>query len=289
MGITYTPAATHEEIYRVFELAARRQVPVFVHMRAATALGGDSLAPVQEVLANAAATGAALHIVHLNSSTNTSARTALAMIRGARSRGVDVTTESYPYTAGSTRLESALFNDFSGDYQSLQWIATGERLTKQTFDSYRTQGGWVIIHGQDADANSWLVAQPDVIVASDAIPYVDGISHPRSAGTFSRVLGRHVREQKRLDLMTAVTKMTLLPARRLQQVAPDMALKGRIQRGMHADITIFDARKIRDRATYTQPAQTSVGIRYVFVKGVAVVEGGELREDVFPGEAILAR
>ncbi|MDZ7670561.1 MAG: amidohydrolase family protein [Gammaproteobacteria bacterium] len=261
LGISYTPAASHAEIYRVFELAARRGVPVFVHMRNAAALGGDALAPVQEVLADAAATGAALHIVHLNSSTDTAAPVALAMMRGARARGVDVTTEFYPYTAGSTRLESALFDDWQGDYGDLQWTATGERLTAESFRRYREQGGWVIIHGQDPATNRWLAAQPEVMVASDGVPFVDGVSHPRSAGTFARVLGRYVREEGVLDLMTAVAKMTLLPARRLEPVAPAMARKGRIQVGADADITVFDPHTVTDRASFTEPAQTSAGIR----------------------------
>jgi N-acyl-D-aspartate/D-glutamate deacylase len=286
LGISYTPGASHEEIYRVFELAARRGAPVFVHVREADRVGGDALAPVQEVLADAAATGASLHIVHLNSSTDRQAPVALAMIHGARQRGLDVTTEFYPYTAGSTRLDSALFDGWQGDYHDLQWTATGERLTEETFHRYRRQGGWVIIHGQDPEVNRWLAAQPDVIVASDGVPFVDGFSHPRSAGTFARMLGHYVRERGAVDLMTAITKMTLLPARRLEQVAPGMARKGRLQKGADADITIFDPETVADRATFMEPAKTSVGIRYVLVKGTAVVKDGRLQEGVFPGEAI---
>lgn len=287
LGISYTPAASHTEIFRVFELAARRGVPVFVHMRNARTLGGDALAPLQEVLADAAATGAALHVVHVNSSTNTDAPVALAMMRGARARGVDVTTEFYPYTAGSTRLESALFDDFQGDYTTLQWTATGERLTEETFHRYRAEGGWVIQHGQDPATNAWLAAQPDVMVASDGVPFVDGFSHPRSAGTFARVLGHYVRDEQALDLMTAVAKMTLLPARRLEAVAPAMARKGRVQVGADADLTLFDPGQVADRATFMEPAQSSAGIRHVLVGGVPVVRDGVIQEGVFPGQAVL--
>ena len=132
-GITYTPGATHHEIFKAFAVAAELEAPVFVHVRASSRMGKDKLAPLQEVLANSAATGAPLHIVHLNSTTDESARDAMELIRAARENGIDVTTEAYPYTAGSTLIESALFDDWQGDYGNLQWAATGERLTEETY------------------------------------------------------------------------------------------------------------------------------------------------------------
>jgi dihydroorotase len=251
-------------------------------------MGGDPLAPLQEVLANAAATGAALHVVHLNSSLDEDARIAMRIIRGMRDRGVDVTTESYPYTAGSTRLESALFDNYEGDYSQLQWTETGERLTKETFDEYRATGGWVIIHGRKESTNTWLVAQPDIMVASDGVPFVGDFSHPRSAGTFARVLGHYVRDVEALSLMSALQKMTLDPARRLMGQAPAMRRKGRVQQGMDADLTVFDPDLILDQATYSVPARTSLGITHVLVNGTFVVRDGELVEDAFPGEAIVS-
>jgi len=288
LGITYTPSADHEEIYSVFQLAAKQALPIFVHLRNANQLNGDPFAPLQEVLSNAAATGAPLHVVHINSSMGEHAETALGMIRGMRDNGLDVTTENYPYTAGSTRLESALFDSWDSDFEKLQWVATGERLTKESFDKYRKEGGWVIIHGRTEKLNAWLVAQPDLIIASDGIPFVDGLSHPRSAGTYGRILGRYVREEGKLTLMQAITKMTLMPARRLEAFAPAMKKKGRIQVGADADITIFNAGKIMDRATYTKPAQHSDGIEYVMVNGTLVVDEGEVVPDVYPGRGIRA-
>ncbi len=285
-GITYVPGASHAEIFELFRLAASYKVPVFTHVRQARYMGGDRLAPLQEVLADAAATGAALHVVHFNSSLDEDARIGLEMLRGVRAAGVDVTTESYPYTAGSTRIESALFENYQGDYAQLQWTATGERLTEASFNEYRAQGGWVIIHGRSEDTNTWLIAQEDVMVASDGVPFVGEFSHPRSAGTFARVLGRYSRDKQALELMSALKKMTLDPAARLQAFTPVMRLKGRVQEGAHADITIFDPATVLDRATYLQPAQTSRGIVHVLVNGIAVVKDNELVGDVFPGEAI---
>lgn len=288
-GITYTPGASHREIIRAFDTAAKREATAFVHMRAAASLGNDLLAPIQEVLANSAATGASVHIVHLNSSTGESVREAMEMIRGAQDRGIDITTESYPYTAGSTGIQSAIFDDWQGDYGQLQWASTGERLTAETFATYRAQGGMVIMHGRQEATNEWIVAQPDIILASDGISFHDGPAHPRGAGTFSKVLGYYVRERQALDLMTALTKMTLLPAQRLEPIAPQMRQKGRVQVGADADLTLFDPDTVRDKATYTDSMQFATGIRHVLVNGTFVVRDGRVVAGVAPGQPIYGR
>lgn len=288
-GITYTPGATHGEILAAFGKAASLEAPVFVHMRAAGRMGGDKLAPIQEVVANAAVTGVALHIVHINSSTGESAKQAIALIRAARDRGIDVSTESYPYTAGSTLIESALFDDWSGDYAKLQWAATGERLNEESFQRYRKEGGWVIIHGRREETNEWIVAQPDVIAASDGITFEDGPAHPRGAGCYARILGHYVRDRGALDLMTALAKMSLNPAKRLEGIAPQMKRKGRVQVGADADLTVFDPATVQSRATYSDSMQASEGILYVLVAGTPVIRGGKLVEDTAPGQPIYGR
>lgn len=287
-GITYTPGASRTEIYRLFQLAARRNVPAYVHLRGEDS--GGTLGAFQEVIANAASTGAPLQIVHLNSSSGPMARIALEMIRGARARGVDVTVEAYPYTASATYIESALFDPWEGRadsvYHRLQWPGTGERLTTETFRTRREEGGWVVIHGRSEELNEWIVAQPDVMVASDGIPYAHQAVHPRGAGTFARVLGRYARDRGSLGLMEALAKMTILPARRLEGAAPAMRRKGRVQRGADADLTLFDPATVIDRATYAAPDRPSAGIVHVLVEGTPVVRHGELVEGVAPGRAI---
>ena len=293
-GVSYTPGASHRELLQMFQVAADYEAPAFIHLRSAAAFRrGGALAPFQEVIANAAVTGAPLHIVHMNSTAGARAEEALAMIRGARERGIDVTTEAYPYTASASLIQSPLFDGWDGRtreaYRALQWVETGERLTPETFALYRRQGGWVIMHGRSEEINEWIVGQPDVIAASDGIPFSQGRAHPRGAGTFARILGHYARDRGVLSLMEALDKMTLLPARRLESIVPEMARKGRVQVGSDADLTVFDPQRIIDRATYDAPDQYSAGIEHVLVGGTFVVRDGALVEGVQPGRPLRGR
>jgi dihydroorotase len=132
------------------------------------------------------------------------------------------------------------------------------------------------------------MAAPDVMVASDGW-MTGGKGHPRAAGTFARVLGHYVRERKALNLMTAIRKMSYLPAKRLEAFVPSMRLKGRLKVGAHADIAVFDPASVKDKANFQNPAQYSEGIPFVVVAGVPVVWEGNLVENVFPGEPILGQ
>jgi dihydroorotase len=217
----------------------------------------------------------------------------IAMVEGGRRHGIDVTTECYPYTAGSTALQSAIFDpgwqeNMGITYRDLQWTETGERLTAETFEKYRKIGGNVVIHSIPEEAAREAVANPMVIIASDGMPITGAKVHPRGQGTFSRVLGHYVREEKALDLMTALRKMTLLPAQRLEKRAPMFRHKGRISVGADADITVFDPQRVIDKATYEDPLEYSEGIQFVLVNGVPVLKDGGLVEAVFPGRAARA-
>jgi len=280
----YVPGATRDEVYRVYQMAARWRVPIYTHVRGRGAEG------VQEAVADAAGTGASVHVVHLNSSTRSSIPLMLDLIAGARKRGIDVTTEAYPYTAGSTFIESAIFDDGWQDlmemtYSDLQWQATGERLTEETFKKYRAQGGVVILHSMKPEWIKTAMAAPFVIIASDTMPFAPG-AHPRGGGTFAKVLGEYVREMKVASLMDALRRMTLLPAQRLEPLAPQMKNKGRIKIGADADITIFDPATVKDTGTYQTGPKFSIGIPHVIVNGVPVVRDGQSVPNVFPGKAV---
>jgi len=294
MGVNYTPAASHEEIVDMFRVAAKYGASVHVHLRhAGLKEPTTGLVGIEEVIAAAATTGAPLHVVHITSMGLKNTPELMAMVKGAREHGLDVTTECYPYTAGSTALQSAIFDsgwqeNMGITFKDVQWAETGERLTAETFEKYRKQGGIVVIHSIPEEAARAAVANPMVMVASDGMPITGAKVHPRGQGTFSRVLGHYVREEKALDLMTALKKMTLMPAQRLEKRAPVFKDKGRIRAGADADITVFDPNTVIDKATYEQPLQYSEGMQFVLVNGVPVVKDGKLVDGVFPGRAARA-
>src|SRR6185503_10369990 len=97
------------------------------------------------------------------------------------------------------------------------------------------------------------IASPITMIASDTY-WMNGTGHPRSAGTFSRVLARYVRERNSISLAEAIRKMTLMPAQRLERRVAAMRNKGRLRVGADADITIFDPTAVLDRATYREPS-----------------------------------
>lgn len=288
-GIGYVPACTQQEILEAFGVAAEFKRPGFVHTRDGRAKMVESL---QEVIANSAVTGAALHVVHIQASSGKWIETALSMVDGARARGLDVTMEAYPYTAGQTQIESSIFDPgwqekLGADYNDLVWVKTGERLTRESFDRYRKIGGSIVTFTNKEEFVDKAIAHPQVMIASDGMIY-DGQGHPRGAGTYARILGVYVRERKTLSLMDAIAKMSLLPARRMEAYTPSMRNKGRIRVGADADLAVLDPARVIDKATYTQPNLYSEGIPHVLVAGTFVVRDSRLADGVLPGEPILA-
>lgn len=291
-GLAYTAAASRREILDMFRLAEKYQAGGFVHIRGASSAGSaDREEGLLEVIAHSAVSGAPVHVAHINSSSQEAVTRMLLAIEQARAHGIDVSTEAYPYTAGMTRLESYLFDGWTdkpeSDYRKLQWAATGERLTRETFQKYRKQGGFVIIHANTQERVDFAVAHPLTMIASDGFD-IDPPSHPRAAATFSRVLAYYVREKETLGLMDALRKMSLMPAQRLQARVPGMADKGRMRVGADADVVVFDAAAVRDVATYEKPAQFSQGMHAVLVNGGLVVRDGKVVEGATPGKPVRA-
>ncbi len=282
-GSAYTPGATMAEIERMFRVAAEGGAPAHIHLRSGVA-GLDS------TIAAAAAAHAGLHVVHVNSSGDTNLVAFLAHIHSAHDRGQDVTTEAYPYGAGMTEIKSALFDDWKtwpdARFALHQLVSTGERLTRKTFGEAREKGGTVIIHGRSEEQTRAAIASPLTMIASDGF-IENGRGHPRTSGTYSKVLGKYVREEHALSLMDALRKMTLAPAQRLQARVSTMATKGRVSIGADADLTIFDPATVGDRSTYEDATIPAGGIPYVIVRGQLVVDSGRVTT-VRPGRAIRA-
>jgi dihydroorotase len=286
LGIAYIPRMSRNEVLELCKVAASEHAVIYVHMRNGGPVVPGVIDAVREMIGCAEATKASVHIVHITSMGLRQTPECLKLIEEARGRGLDITTEAYPYTAGMTDLGSAIFDEgWQGrqggiTYHDLQWAATGERLTAESFARYRKQGGFVAIHSIPEDIVKLAMGHPLVMIASDGL-LSEGKGHPRAAGTYARVLGRYVREQHALTLMNAVRKMTVMPADRLR-----MPNKGRIAQGADADLTVFDPARVTDRATFENPAQYSEGIPYVVVNGAVVVDRGELVKDALPGKAV---
>jgi N-acyl-D-aspartate/D-glutamate deacylase len=290
MGIQYTPGATRLEVIQTFRLAAERRVPVFTHVRSFGRLEpGSSIEAISEVIGAAAISGASLQIVHINSSCLQDGLECLSMVAGARARGLDVTTEAYPYLAGMTYINSALFNPgwrekLGIDYDSLQLPDSGERLTKERFDELHNspKAQAVLLFANTQEMVDAVIPNPLVMIASDGEK-----GHPRNAGTYSRILAYYVRDKRSITLMDAIRKMSLMPAQRLEKATPAARLKGRLQEGADADIIIFDPQTVADRSTYQKPMEPSTGMKFVIVGGTVLIEQGKLVPDTFPGKALL--
>lgn len=290
MGIQYTPGATRLEVIDMFRVAAERKVPVYTHMRSfGKTEPGSDIESVEEVIGAAAISGAPLHIVHINSSCLLDSLECLSLVAGARARGLDVTTEAYPYIAGMTAINSALFNPgwrekLGIDYSNLVLPDTGEHLTKARFEELHasTETQDVLVFANTQEMVDKIIPNPLIMIASDGAS-----GHPRNAGTYSRVLAQYVREKKTLTLMEALRKMTLMPAQMLERSTPAGKRKGRMQEGSDADVVVFDPQTIADKSTFEKPMEPSVGVHFLLVNGTVLIDDGKMLPEVFPGKALL--
>ena len=282
-GSAYTPGAPMAEFERMFRVAAAGNASAHIHMR------GD-ISGLKETIAAAKSAGVALHLVHVNSVAGDQLEEFLAAIQAARDAGQDVTTEAYPYGAGMTEIQSALFDDWKTwpdeKFQLHQLVRTGERLTRVSFAKARAEGGTIIIHGRSEAQTRAAIASPLAMIASDGF-IENGRGHPRTSGSYAKVLGKYVRDERALSLMDALARMTLRPAQRLERRTPAMSAKGRVKVGADADFAIFNPKTVIDRATYEDASIPSAGIPYVIVGGVLVVDQGRIT-NARPGRGIRA-
>lgn len=297
-GPQYAPGISHWELVEVTRLAGEAGTCVFTHIRYGSLVEpGSTLESIQENVANAAMTGGCVHIMHLNSMGMSASPELLKLINSARARGIDVSTETYPWGASSDSIRSVIFDSgweqrWGVGPEDLQSTVTGKRLTRQTFDQLRngTDNDGVLMHmNTDATIIS-LLQDPSMLVVSDSGNLEAGkYSHPRTAGSFAKVLGHYVRDVGALPLSDAIAKMSLKPAQRLQSFVPAMRHKGRLQVGADADVVLFDPTTVRAKAAYLDALQFSEGFQYVMVNGVLVVDQGQLVDNVLPGKPVRGR
>ena len=167
-GTAYTPAASRDEVERMFRISAGYGATAFIHV--SSSLEGR-IEGLVEAIEMANRTDVSLHVFHANSSGGEVIEQFLAIIDEARTAAQDVTTEAYPYEAGSTFIESALFADWEtwadSQYNRFQKPDTGERLARETFERYRKEGGRVIVFLRTEELTRAAMASSLTMIASD--------------------------------------------------------------------------------------------------------------------------
>ena len=312
----YGPQSNHEEFYRLAGLAAHYGVPTFTHVRYGNFLEpGSSYEGIAEVIAAAVTTGAHMHVCHVNSTSLRHMRQVLDGIRRAQQQGLQITAEMYPYGAGSTVIGAAfaapeLLPRLGIEPHDIFHIPTrhrfanAEELAQARQKSPSDLGIFHFLDDEkpeDLDLLEEALRFPNVAIATDAMPYTlngaflegdiwplpeNAQAHPRSCGSYARVLGRYVRENHVLSLMEGLRRVTLVPAQILETVTPQMKQKGRVQVGTDADLVVFDPETILDRATYEHPTLTSVGMQHVLVNGQFVIKQHMLVREALPGKPV---
>ena len=286
-------AVSDKELRMIFEVAADHDVPVFTHVR--RNLPGDPTG-LNEILALAKTTGAAVFICHITHNAMGSVGDWLKTIEQARADGVRVTTETLSYLAGGTSIAADVFRKrdwqaiFDITYEDVQWVATGEWLTQESWSHYATHEPTGAVNHHYVK-EPWLhtaLRWPDMMISTDALPAFtpEQFSNPNIAGTFSLVLGRYVREQGILTLSDALSRMSLKQAQWLEPFAPAFKRKGRIQLGMDADIVIFDPDTVAARADYGTPYEAPSGIHWVIINGQVAVVDGTIQSSVAAGKRL---
>ncbi len=310
IGVTqgYYVDARSDGIARTAEVARQHKSFLTTHSRYISLLQPSGALGLQEMISLAVVYDVPLLIHHVPTNALADTPYILRLIQAANQSGANIVGEAFPYVKGSTFIGTRILDEgwqerMDMDYSDLQWVETGETLTKETFEQYRRErpdGLFIMEHIKQADMVAALL-HPDVIVGSDGMTYIDeegqllprsapfgdGSGHPRGAGTYAKYL-RIAIDEGSLTLPQILAKTSYLPAKFLEPFAPMMKERGRLQEGMLADITIFDPKAIKGKAGYERGTNSlpSEGIPYVIVNGQLVVHDGVIVEDTFPGVAI---
>lgn len=281
LGIEYDPGINEAEATALMSVAAKNHKIVTVHQRSD---GDRALSSVEEVIAYAASTGAALQISHLSSMCSFGImEEAISIIDSGRSKGVDIGFDGYPYYAFCTFLGSAVFDEgflekynYGDEYYARLQVASGEsqgkKMDKEAFYALRKKNpdALIIAHLLKEAEVDRCITHPASIVVSDGL-YTSGQGHPRGSGTFPRLIREYVIDKKLLTLEDAIEKITWMPAKRM-----GLSGKGSLKTEADADITIFDLNKIKDEATYQEPLKQPTGIDHVIINGEIALKNGEI-------------
>jgi len=335
-GLIYPPSAyaTADEIVELSRVVAERGGFYFSHIRGEAETLLDAVAEAIQIGQRA---GLPVQIAHFKAGKPENwslLPQALALLDDARTRGLDVAADRYPYVASSTGLSAQLPHwahdggrtvllerlqlpdvrqriladlaarsphwdkiviTHSPNCPEFEGLNVAEIAAQRGADPAETaldillvgEARVSVVHfGMSEENLRAVLRHPAVMIGSDGSaripegPLGEGKAHPRSYGTFPRVLGKYVREEGVLSLPEAVRKMSGLPAERL-----GLSDRGRLAKGMKADVTLFNPETVRDRATFIEPYQYPAGIAYVFVNGQAVVTP-QGHSGALPGEIL---
>lgn len=277
-GLEYSPGVTFEEIIELCESVEDEDILLAAHYRKDAKKGVES---IKELINISEITGKPMQISHIGSCVGFgNMKEGLGEIEKAIAKGIDVAADCYPYNAFSTRIGSAVFDEgcfenWGAKYEDILLTEEpykGMKCSEKIFYRVRREHPDMLVVAFAMNEEEILEAlrAPFVYIASDGL-YNKGQGHPRGAGTFPKVIGKYVREDKELDLIEALKKMTKLPANRL-----GLKTKGEIKEGMDADIVIFDFNSIRDCSTFEKPTLPPKGIEYVLVNGSVAVEKNKI-------------
>ena len=323
----YAPLSGRDEYLDVARLAASKRVPTFTHIRSKyewTPDGKDTAEEgVLEVLDVAEKTGAHMHICHINSSLLSKIKDLAPVISEAQRKAKKgtITTEAYPWGAGSTAIGAAFLDPSKLQYvsanlkpQDIYWVSEDRRIRDADeltgVRASKRAGDICVVHyleeenPEDRAVLDEAVLFKDAAIATDAMPYQVGndkitddtwplpdraYSHPRSAASYTRMLGEYARDKQQLSMMEVIRRSSLLPAQIIEKAAPMAKRKGRIKIGADADLAIFDPLTVNGRATYSISdgnRNPSIGMNYVIVNGRFVIKDGFLMKDERPGKPL---
>ncbi len=315
----YAPGYGEKEYYALAKMAAKYDVATYTHVRYASNMEPkSSFEAIKELISNSALTGAHMHICHINSTSLKDIESIIPLIDDAFEQNINISVGAYPWGAASTVIGAAMFTgegwrERMGSTANNFQLGT-ERMTEEQLNDYQKNqpGTFIVWHFLDESNPEDLalldrsILHPQIHIESDEMFWMtmdhcghihnyegdewplpkETFSHPRSNGTFAKILRSYVRERKLMTIQEALRKMTLMPAQKLEKFVPQMKKKGRLQKGMDADIVVFDPEKISDVGTYEQPNQPAIGVNNLLVNGVAVISNGELIEKSAPGQPI---
>lgn len=315
----YASGAGVKEMVAVCQLAAETATPTFTHVAYTARIDPQSaIEAYVRLIGYAGATGAHMHVCHLNSTSGTDIAGAVAVLQKAQAQGLPITVEAYPYGTGSTVVSAAFYRDpdfprrTGRSYDSIQVVATGHRFQSREeviAAAEKNPGELILTHFLDTEGYGpqqalldMSVMYPGGAIASDAMPWVDAsgaihtgeewplpddvFSHPRSSGTFTRFFRQYVRERPLVGLMEAIAKCTLFPCRVIEGAAPAMRRKARLQLGCDADVVVFDLDEIGERATFQNMNRPAQGVHDLLVNGQRVISGGDLVLAARPGRPV---